>query len=216
MDTKKYANPYRAKLRKEGQVKYTPEEATEWIGGNIDVATGTMACLEEQGLTPRSSLLDFGCGCFRIGGEIIKKIGAENYYAMDIDPGLMEVGLGMLTRQLISTNFMRVVSGDFEFNKFKRPSFDFILAQGVVTHMPDPEIQRLFKKIEEYLSHKGKALVTYVPGVNQPASISRGTFKHSYEHLREMVKFMNLAAIEVPYKHPRGLKMLCLLKFNRQ
>ena len=215
MDTKKYANPYRAKLRKEGKIKYTHPEAMEWIGGDIDVTTGTMACLEEQGLTPRSSLLDLGCGCFRIGGAIIKKIGAKNYYAMDVDAGLIEVGLQMLKQKLIASNFMAVVSGDFEFDKFKRPSFDFILAQGIICHMPDPEIQRFFKKIEEYLSHKGKALVTYVPGVNQPADISRGTFKHNYEHLRETVKFMNLAAIEVPYTHPRGLKMLCLLKSNR-
>ena len=211
MQVENYKNPYVSRVN-ETPKTYTKEEALHWVGGNINVARCTMDCLIREGLQQDHTILDFGCGCFRIGSELIKFVGSGKYYCMDADAGLIEAGKKNLRHLGLNTDFKAVVSKDFEFEKLEKKDFDFILAQGVITHMPDSEIVRLFTKIEEYLKFGGKALVSWINGANGEKELKEDKFRHLFEDLIRLSRHTKLRLHEIPYDHPRKLKMLVLTK----
>lgn len=144
-------------------------EAFELVGckspNGINLSVLVMDFLTNEGLKRDHKFLDIGCGCFRIGKDLINYLDHGHYFGMDgcqniIDQGWTEV----LTDEHHIKGPVVKCSWDFSFEEFGVPSFDFMLAQSVITHIPEPDVRLLFHKISEHLSPSGKAFITYSEG----------------------------------------------------
>ena len=65
----------------------------EVVGGLWEeIGTLTFNYLATHGLTPRSRVLDVGCGCLRVGVHLVDFLEPGNYYGLDLSQALLEVG----------------------------------------------------------------------------------------------------------------------------
>ena len=96
----------------------------------------------EQGLKPRHSLLDMGCGSLRGGLRFIAYLDPGKYYGIDINPDILEAGRRELEQAGLSHKRPTIrVNRDLNFDDFGTMRFDFILALAVFTHMPPKDIE---------------------------------------------------------------------------
>jgi ubiquinone/menaquinone biosynthesis C-methylase UbiE len=95
-----------------------------------------------SGIAPGSRIADLGCGSGVFCG-LLQKAGF-NCVGLDISPRLIEIG----RRKYQEVEF---VEGDIEHTPFPSESFDAVLMNGVVHHLPDPsqsaaEVFRILRK----------------------------------------------------------------------
>lgn len=189
----------------EDESKITISDGMYYVGGlSGRVERPTMDTLLQQGLQKNHTLVDIGCGCLRIGKSIIEYLNSGQYYGMDGEQNLLDIGrkyVGNTTKK-----FQLQQSWEFEFEKFGQESFDFMICQGVICHMPLNEISKLFDKVKPFLAPGSKFLVSYIP--KRLTKPRRGVFFQSYQELEKLLKDKGYNCKKVPYKHPRGLEMI--------
>lgn len=103
------------------------------------------------------TILDFGCG----DGELVKKLNADKKYQI--------TGVDLYKPAIASARktglYKNVVLSDLRKLKYKRKSFDVVLASQVIEHFPKKEALRLIKAMEK-LARKKVIICTpkgYVP-----------------------------------------------------
>ena len=106
--------------------------------------------LHAQGLKPEHQFFDFGCGTLRGGSHFIRYLDEENYIGYDISWVTVEKARTIInSRPGLARKKPVVLSGGEELTCLKNllsyQRFDFILAQSVFTHLPEEEIEKLFK-----------------------------------------------------------------------
>ena len=114
----------------------------EVVGGLWEeIGTLTFNYLATHGLTPRSRVLDVGCGCLRVGVHLVDFLEPGNYYGLDLSQALLEVGYDVELRhkdlqwKLPRQNLL--CDADFDFGRFPgRRRFDVAVAQSLFTHLP--------------------------------------------------------------------------------
>lgn len=196
------SNPYKENVKQFNNV-YTQQSAVEWVGGHIGLGPTTVNFLKSHGLKKDSTLLDIGCGCFRIW-EIVKEC---DYHALDVDENLIAVGKEMLEERGIETDFPTVVSDSFEFEKFDK-QFDYMFCQGVVCHLTEDEVPVLFSKIYDFLKDDGMAFVTYIHREN--LSKTKNVFFYNLDYFKTLHDGLDMELVK--YHHPRGLYCVKLTK----
>ena len=185
-------------------------EAKIAVGGAIPVEGLTLEMLKSHGLKTSHRFLDVGCGCFRIGESIIDYLDKNKYYGIDGRGDYIDAGLHHLDEvKLLKKEPETLVSWEFNFEDFEVDKFDYMLAQSVITHVPEEEVVKLFRKVEQHLDKKGKAFFSFLEG--------QRTDKESYFWSRDdLKKFLfntNLIFNYVgSWNHPKGLNLFYLSK----
>ena len=117
--------------------------------------------LKSYGLRPNHTLLDVGCGCFRLGVQAIPFLEEGNYYGIDIVESLIKDGIHKELREDLINNKKPtfLVNGNFKFTKF-HTSFDFIIAQSVFTHLPLDRVKDCLVSARSVLKPSGRFFAT--------------------------------------------------------
>jgi SAM-dependent methyltransferase len=136
----------------------------EFVGGLWE-ALGELQLdfLVRRGLRPDRKLLDLGCGCLRGGIRFLRYLDRGNYYGIEANESLVaaceieltEAGLG---DRMPPGNLLH--NRDFEAWRFQT-EFDFVLAQSVFSHLPDPWLRRCLAELAGCVRPGGQFYATY-------------------------------------------------------
>ena len=119
-----------------------------------------------QGLHPRHSFLDVGCGCLRAGVHFIAYLQDGRYFGIDRDQSLLDAGRDFELREaeLESRQISLVCREDFDFTVFG-VEFDYALAQSVFTHLDRGPILHCLTQMQKVLRPDGKFFATFFEDV---------------------------------------------------
>lgn len=188
---------------------YDPKFA---VGGRWDeIGRLQFDFLRSQGLQPSHRLLDFGCGSLRGGLHFIEYLDEGGYYGVDISAQALEAGRAFLReRGLEGKRSTLRLTHDLSFADYEGRTFDFIIAQSVLTHMPLEDIETLFANVHKLLHPDSIFFATYFDGGSRTYTTqNRLNFYFPFETLREAGARRGLAVSRAGgYRHPRGQKML--------
>ena len=117
--------------------------------------------LRMQGLRPEHHFLDVGCGSLRGGVHFVRYLDSGNYYAIDINPHLLDAGRIELERHDLAHKELTLVQMEnFDFQSLNQ-EFDYALAQSVFTHLSLNSIIRCIINIEKVLVQRGRFYATF-------------------------------------------------------
>ncbi len=154
--------------------EFTAEEIAngvhrQFIGGVWDAhGARQVEYLKEHGLRPEHRVLDVGCGCFRAGRYFIDYLHPGNYYGVDANRSLLQIGYDVelsdeQRRRLPIGNLRATERFDVEFGTL----FDFAIAQSVFTHVSLNHIRLCLYRVSQVLRPGGSFFATFF---EQPAS----------------------------------------------
>lgn len=114
-----------------------------------------------EGLEPHHFLLDIGCGSLRGGVHFVRLLDAGHYYGVDQNARLLAAGQTELERAGIAGK-RPVLTADNNFGLVKLgQSFDFALAQSLLTHLPFNLIARCVAEVDRVLKPGGRFYATF-------------------------------------------------------
>ena len=117
-----------------------------------------------RGLTPRSRLIDIGCGCLRGGVRFVDFLDPGNYYGIDISEALLNVGYEVelrnyqLQSKLPRSNL--VCDRKFQFSKIPT-SFEIGIAQSLFTHLTADHIRLCLSRLGNSMARGGVLFATF-------------------------------------------------------
>lgn len=117
--------------------------------------------LKRYGLKPEHHLLDVGCGLMRLGSLAIPYLEPGHYYGIDPTGPLLALGRAILDHLDIDRPYSLLQSGSFEFERFG-VSFDYAIAQSVITHLSRPQVARCFEALKAVMKPGGTFIFTYL------------------------------------------------------
>lgn len=148
--------------------EFTAEEIANgvhrrFIGGAFDThGARQLEFLNGRGLLPEHKLLDIGCGCFRAGRHFIDYLDAGNYYGVDANRPLMQIGYDV---ELSDEQRGRLPVGNLRaterFDVGFGIRFDFAIAQSVFTHVSLNHIRLCLYRVAQVLRPGGSFFATF-------------------------------------------------------
>ena len=206
----------------------TPKEIADgqhrnFVGGLWhEIGKLQLEFLIAHGLRPHHRLVDVGCGALRCGVPIVRFLDSSNYYGLDINESLIEAGKRELEKEeLTNKHAQLLVNDNFEIHRFGT-SFDFAIAQSVLTHLDMNLIIRCFAEVRRVLKGDAKFFATFFQAPS-PAHISpikhdpgevisnfdRDPFHYSFAEMEWLAGIAGLSARLIgDWNHPRNQKML--------
>lgn len=152
--------------------EFTTEEVAKgvhrsFIGARSEAAWDThgarqLEFLKEHGLLPAHRLLDIGCGCFRAGRHLIDYLDPGNYYGVDANHSLMQIGYDVELSdeqrgRLPIENLRATDRFDIDFGT----QFDFAIAQSVFTHVSLNHIRLCLYRASKVIRPGGSLFATF-------------------------------------------------------
>lgn len=135
-----------------------PENAT----GRPEQKRFQLDYLVSQGLEPKHSLLDFGCGAGSAAVHFVGHLNPERYVGADISAQCLEVARQRMHEHELDekrATFVHLDAGSTE--PLVGRKFDFIWAQSVLTHMPPDDIVRMLERLFPLMHGESKFFATF-------------------------------------------------------
>lgn len=219
---------YRRQLTQQERQK---GEHREFIGGLWDeIGDLQFKFVVDQGLSKDTNFIDIGCGCLRGGVRFIQYLDKGGYYGLDVNASLLEAGYEQeLPRYNLQGKLPRenlLADAEFNFSKFG-VKFGMAIAQSVFTHLPMNHIRLCLIELAKVLEPGGRLFATIFecPQEHPPerqlvhtpggivSYIARDPYHYEVDTIRCIAEesYWNLEYIG-EWRHPRGQKMLCLVR----
>lgn len=141
---------------------------TQFLGGPTRtferVGRYTLGVLLEEGLTPRSRVLDVGCGALRLGYWLMRLLDPGHYFGIEPNQEMLAIGL----RELVEPDVVEraearfSANDDFDFSTFGE-TFDFVVARSIWTHASRVQIGAMLASFAATAAPKGVFLASYYP-----------------------------------------------------
>lgn len=211
-----YTEAYRKHINK--SVK---ENGRDALGGwGTGIGRLQFEFLKSQGLEPSHSLLDLGCGTLRGGKHFIEYLNTGQYTGMDLSESAIEQGKEYAGNELIEAKGPRfLINDDLQFHEFAGNSFDYVIAQSVLSHLKIHQIEECFENVHRILEPESKFYATYFNKSDAGASSLNGyVFSYEFEVIERLAEDSGLVVRELSkddYPHPRNQRML-ELQLNQQ
>lgn len=206
-EDKSYRDYYAAVMKE--RIAVDPQYA---VGGQWEkIGRLQFDFLADQGLQPQHYMLDFGCGSLRGGLRFIDHLEPGHYTGVDISEDVLEVARMYLAEAgLEDKNPALMLIDGLSLDELAGHSFDFILAQSVLTHMPPDDIQVLFSNISNVMHADSLFFATYFDGGDDHSQSSdRLNFYYPFDMLAAMASESELSVLRsTGYRHPRGQAMM--------
>ena len=203
-------------------------EGTDWhragVGGRWEeLGALQFGFLRDQGLKPHHHLLDVGCGSLRGGVHFIRYLEPGHYVGIEKEPDLLAAGRDIeLTREGLTDRAPRLhATGAFDLDWLPASvSFEFALAQSVLTHLRPELIQLCIRRVLPRLTPDGVFFASFFESgdartVLGPAHGWRDDeLLHPRYPLSRLRELAADAGAELEYLgawgHPRDSKMVAL------
>ena len=201
------------------------------IGGLWDVV-GTLQFefLKSQGLKPRHSFIDVGCGSLRGGIHFISYLETGKYHGIDISPRILDAARKELAQNKLESKAPSLRhTTTFDLMAFNT-KFDYGIAQSVFTHLPLNDIIRCLMTMEKVLAPGGRFFATFFdhpqgkrdaePLVHTCADGSplttycdKDPFHYDFGTFQWICEGTALTPTHIgPWNHPRDQRMLMFTK----
>lgn len=177
--------------------------------GRFDVMSASQfALLFQLGLRDNDKVLDFGCGSLRLGRLLIPFLNPGGYFGIDPNSWLIDDGIdGELGRDAVRLKVPQFsFNDDFDCTVFDR-SFDFIVAQSIVTHMGPDLLSRMLPTVAPALNERGLFLFSYIEAVDESGLPTRGwhypeCVAYGTDYINARLHEHNLVGAPLPWHHP--------------
>lgn len=178
--------------------------------------------LRGQGLLPKHTMFDVGCGILRAGRHFIGFLEPRNYTGIDISPEAIKHAERLVAAEDLADKQPRLIVNEHKrltFDQFRGETFDFILAQSVFTHLMIDIIIDCFNYIGNIMNWDSRFYFTCwdesLTGSHREY-INNSAFDFIYttsvfEALAAEHDF-SLEDHSAEYPHPRGQRMLRITK----
>ncbi len=186
--------------------------------------------LTAEGLARDHRLLDIGCGCLRGGLYFVDYLDAGNYFGVDLNENLLEVGYRVelararLTEKLPRDHLRQIEGFDFS---ILDAEFDTAIAFSVFTHVSLNAVRTCLERLAPKMKAGGKFYATIFerpPGrpshatiTHPPTGIStygdKSPYHHSIADLRHILAGLPWTIHPMgEFGHPRGQRMVMFRK----
>jgi SAM-dependent methyltransferase len=131
--------------------------------GRREKALRTFNNLVARGISPKDTLVDYGCGTLRIGALLIEFLEADRYIGLDIDERILRAARTQLSPKLLTLKrpILEVISEEsLDRAAAKRPQWVF--SNGVLQHVPPDELRDYFGSLSR-LIHAGATGILNAP-----------------------------------------------------
>ena len=202
-----YSEYYTAVMRL--RTAYDPKFAVGGLWDEIGQLQFDFLCA--NGLEVQHKLLDFGCGSLRGGLRFIEYLAEGNYTGVDISAEALDAGRVFLGEAgLEEKKPILRLSGGLSFDDFAGETFDFIIAQSVLTHMPPENIEIILVNVHKVMHAESVLFATFFDGGDRMYHThERTNFYYPFGMFREFGEKHDLEVrCEDGYEHPRGQKMM--------
>lgn len=125
-----------------------------------EYAAWQLNCLKKMGMTQDSILLDIGCGPLRLGLEAMEFLKSGNYCGIDAFEPYYRLATWLAEMHGHKNDFQIIHSDKFEFKNFKK-KFDFAMAQSVLTHLSQIQIDKCILELKQVMNPGGQFVFTY-------------------------------------------------------
>lgn len=148
--------------------------------------------LRQQGLKPKHTFLEVGCGTGRLARKVVPYLEKWRYHGIDISSMAIEAAAKILANEghahlnpSLSTNW-----------DYGVPQFDFGWAFSVFIHLPYEEMVATLKRVESHMAPGGVFLFSYVPEqVDERTGLKQ--FRHTLESYWAAVNEAGLTSYDV-------------------
>ncbi len=200
------------------------------VGGMWEeIGSLQLSFLKKEGLTPSQKLLDIGCGCLRGGIYFIDYLEAGNYFGVDVNESLLEVGYRVelaranLTEKLPLDHLRRIEGFDFT---ILDADFDVAIAFSVFTHISLNAARTCLEQLPRKIKAGGRFYATIFerpydePGhvsIAHPGGITtygdRDPYHYSLADMRHVANGLPWTVHSIgEFGHPRGQRMIMFRK----
>lgn len=167
------------------------------------------------GLTPEAKVLDIGCGALRGGYWLIHFLNPGNYYGIEPNQEMVEVGKRILFSKEILDYKSPAFDHNFDFNlSVFNVKFDFMIARSIWTHTSKAQICKILDEFNINTTQKGVLLASYLKPFfeNQEYKGSKwvgkshdsnteGIVFHSFSWIKSECEVRNLTAKELTFDY---------------
>lgn len=156
-----YSDYYAALMRRKAKGALARTANSRWSEGG----RRQFEFIRSHGLSPQHSLLDFGCGSLRAGLHFVEFLEPGNYWGVDISIGVLAVGQRLLGERGLDWKqpTLRVIS-DLSFDWTEGRTFDFVIAQKVLNHMPAEDVEVFLRNARKVMTGESVLIVWFVDG----------------------------------------------------
>ena len=136
----------------------SPDTAT----GRPDEKRFQLEYLRSQGMSPDSSLLDYGCGAGSAAVNFVSYLQSQRYTGADISQSCLDVAQQRIVEHQLTEKqpeFVHLDGGSVE--SLSGRTFDFIWAQSVMTHMPPENIGQLLQALIPLMHANSRFYATF-------------------------------------------------------
>jgi cyclopropane fatty-acyl-phospholipid synthase-like methyltransferase len=179
----------------------------EYVGNKneFDFCSGTQfSLLFNCGLRENHKVLDFGCGCLRLGRLLIPYLDVKNYFGYDPNKNLFSDFIENEFGYEIIKKKQAVIISNFDEIKNK---FDFIIAHSIFSHTGVDLTIDYIKFMSEIIEDDGIILATFYKSGNRSNTKNgwkyKECFAYSKKFIKKTAKNFGLTVVELNWWHPR-------------
>jgi len=140
------------------------------------------------GITPASTVLDYGCGSLRIGQHFIRFLEPGRFWGLDVTDRFYNDGLALLEDGLAAEKQPHLhVIGDDALAAARSASPDIIYSYAVMMHIPDGELEVFWRKLLSLMAPHTVAAVHFQKAARNMRSSGR-TWAYTEDHIAGFIR----------------------------
>ena len=115
-----------------------------------------MSFLQAQGLLPRHSLLDYGCGVLRGGLPLIRYLDTGHYVGLDVRPEALRAARKAVRREGLTEKKPSLVRGEHMDSLTLERRFEYVWSFSVFFHLSDEHVDECLRFVARHLAEDGR------------------------------------------------------------
>jgi SAM-dependent methyltransferase len=137
------------------------EEAQRYVATSRTSGELQLELLKLEGCSPRSHVLEVGCGCLSAGGPAIRYLNRRRYVGIEPNRWLLDAALSdRRVRWLVAAKRPAFLERtDFDAGELGR-TFDYVLAHSILSHCAHWQLEEFIRNVARVLRPQGRILAS--------------------------------------------------------